>query len=227
MENMQKCLERRLKAISKAKFLVLFVLFFCVSMPFFVIFYGEHVSNYSSDFIYDDVSEIPYRKCALLLGTTKILPDGRRNLFYLYRIDALYALFKSEKVSCVVVSGDNSTQKYNEPESMRNDLIAKGVPDDVIYLDYAGFDTLDSVVRMNKIFEQSAFTIVSQKFHNERAVYIAKKKGYDVVAFSAKDVPNFFTARMEFREKFARMKMFLELIAGSSPKFLGETISIE
>ncbi len=216
----------KFKFIHKPLFWVLMVLLICCFLPLFVVVYDKYVSSFSSDFIYSDVSKIPYRKCALLLGTTKILPDGRRNLFYLYRIDAVYYLYQAEKVACVVVSGDNSTKKYNEPESMRNDLIAKGIPDEVIYLDYAGFDTLDSIVRMNKIFGQSAFTIVSQEFHNERAVYIAKKKGYDVVAFSAKDVSSFFTARMDFREKLARVKMFLELFSNKGPKFLGEEIVI-
>ncbi|MDX9970558.1 MAG: ElyC/SanA/YdcF family protein [Candidatus Gracilibacteria bacterium] len=224
---MKNTLKIRLKAIGKLKFWVLLVLAFCVFLPFFVVFYDKYVTNFSSEFIYDDISKIPYNKCALLLGTTKILPDGRRNLFYLYRIDAVSALYKAGKVSCIVASGDNSTKKNNEPESMRIDLIAKGIPEKNIYLDYAGFDTLDSIVRMNKIFGQSAFTIVSQKFHNERALYIAKKMGYEASGFSAKDVPNFFTARMEFREKFARMKMFYELLLDASPKFLGEEIEIE
>lgn len=223
---MKKCLTPRLKGTNK-KWFFLGILLIGIFSVFFVFYYDQKVSDFSLKYLYSDVSEIPYRKCGLLLGTTKFMPDGRQNLFFNYRIDAAVTLFNSQKISCIVISGDNSIVKYNEPESMRQDLILRGIPDDKLYLDYAGFDTLDSIVRMSEIFGQNSFTIISQKFHNERAVYIAKNKGFDVVAFNAKDVVLSRSLRVKLREKLARIKMFFELISGARPKFLGETIQVK
>lgn len=109
---------------------------------------------------------------------------------------------------------------------MREELLKHGVPDSVIYLDYAGFRTYDSVIRMNKIFGQTNFTIISQKFHNQRAVYIARYLGLDATAYNAKDVSKYYGFKTRVREHFARVKMFLDLWTNKQPKFLGEQIEI-
>jgi SanA protein len=126
-----------------------------------------------------------------------------------------------------VVSGDNSRKDYDESTQMKNDLIADGIPAEIIFLDCAGFRTWDSLVRMNKIFGQSKFTIVSQKFHNERAVFIARRCGYNVVAFNAKDVDTYYGFKTNVREKFARVKVFVDFWFNKQPKFLGEEIEIK
>lgn len=127
----------------------------------------------------------------------------------------------------VVISGDNSRKGYNEPEDMKSELMLRGIPEDKIYLDYAGFRTLDSVVRMEKIFGQKSFTIISQKFHNQRAIYIAHAKGLQVVGYNAEDVNAYSGFKTQLREKFARVKLFLDLWTGKNPKFLGEPVIIQ
>ncbi|MCT4601616.1 MAG: YdcF family protein [Marinifilum sp.] len=176
---------------------------------------------------YDDLSNIPHNKVGLLLGTGKYLQDGRVNLYYQYRIDAAVALYEAGKLDFLLISGDNSTQNYDEPTSMKNDLIAAGIPEEKIYLDYAGFRTLDSVVRSKEIFGQSSITIISQKFHNQRAIYIAQAKEINAVGFNAKDVNIHYGLKTMLREKLARVKMFLDLQLGKEPKFLGEKIYIK
>ena len=176
--------------------------------------------------LYEDVAAIPYRKVGLLLGTSKFVGD-RINLFYQYRLDAAVKLYKNQKIDFVLVTGDNSTLQYDEPTTMKNDLISMGIPEDRIVLDYAGFRTLDSVVRASKVFGQEAFTVISQKFHNERAVYLARAKGLDAVGFNAQEVGGYGGMRVLLREQFARLAAILDVkVLNTQPKFLGEAIQI-
>ena len=171
--------------------------------------------------IFSSIELLPNNKVGLLLGAKP------GNLFYTNRIKAAIALFKARKINYIVVSGDNHTKEYDEGTAMFNDLMAGGIPDTCISIDYAGFRTLDSVVRCDKIFGQQSFTIISQKFHNERALFIANKKGLRCIAFNAEDVPSRFSKRTLIREYFARIKCILDIyIFKTQPKFLGDPILI-
>lgn len=175
---------------------------------------------------YSVLDELPENKVGVVLGTSKYNKNGYINYYYQYRIEAALALYKAGKVTSFIVSGDNSIEEYDEPTQMKEDLIAGGVPESVIYLDYAGFRTLDSMVRANKIFGQTAFTIISQQFHNERAIFLAESYDLTVVAFNAKDVNVKYGFKTVVREKFARVKMLIDIVFGVQPKFLGEEITI-
>jgi SanA protein len=175
--------------------------------------------------IYASSKAIPENNVGLLLGTNKYLNNGSANLYYKYRIEAAARLYKSGKIKYLIVSGDNSRKKYNEPAQMRDDLIKKGVPRNCIFLDYAGFRTLDSVVRAKEIFGQTKMTIISQAFHNKRALFIAKGKGIDAVAYNAKSVSKKYGWKVHVRELFARVKLLIDLyVINKQPKFLGEKI---
>lgn len=176
--------------------------------------------------LYTDVNDIPKHKVGLLLGTAKYVAQGQVNLYYQYRIDAAVALYNAGKVEFILVSGDNSTMSYNEPTQFKKDLIKRGIPEEKIFLDYAGFRTLDSVVRAKMVFGETEFIIISQQFHNERALYLADRKGINAIAFNARDVDKQSGIRVKFREYIARSKMFLDLTFGKQPKFLGEKIEI-
>lgn len=177
--------------------------------------------------IFNNVNNIPKNKVGLVLGTSKFNGNGYINLYYKYRIDAAIALYKAGKVTTFIVSGDNSRKEYDEPTQMRDDLIAAGVPEESIYLDYAGFRTLDSMVRALKIFGQKEFTIISQKFHNERAIFLGESYGLKVVAYNAKDVSMRYGFKTHIREKLARVKMLLDITFGVNPKFLGDPVVIK
>lgn len=176
--------------------------------------------------VYTHVDDIPHRHVGLLLGTSKYLGSGVNNRYYQYRIDAALKLWQSGKVNVFVISGDNSRKDYNEPETMRNDLIAAGVDSTRIALDYAGFRTLDSVVRVKEIFSQDSITVISQRFHNERAIYLAGKHGIDAIGFNARDVEVSSGLKTQLREKFARVKVFVDQLFGVEPKFLGPKVVI-
>ena len=193
-----------------------------------VICCNRAVINTATDRMYDDVAAIPYKRVGVLLGTN---PKGRRgnpNPFYINRIEACAALYKAGKIERILVSGDNSRTTYDEPTCIKEDLIAAGVPDSVIYLDYAGFRTYDSMVRAKEVFGVSSFTIISQPFHNERSLYIATRKGLDVIAFNAPDVQvRHWQIRMTVREWLARTNAVLDIYTDKQPHFLGEAVEIE
>lgn len=172
--------------------------------------------------LYNDISKLPNNKVALVLGTNPKLGSGRTNLYFTTRMDAAALLYKNGKVKHFILSGDNGRKSYNEPEAMQAALIKRGVPEEAMTLDFAGFRTLDSVVRCREIFGQEKFTIISQAFHNSRAVFIADFYGMDVVAFNAARVVN-ATRKATNREYLARVKAVLDLyILRKSPKFLGK-----
>jgi len=181
----------------------------------------------TKDRLYSDINLIPTKKVALLLGTSKNLRHGRINRYFQYRINAAVQLYKAGKIKYIIASGDNSTRRYNEPIQMKKSLMAQGIPDKVITLDYAGFRTLDSIVRCHKIFSQDDIIIISQPFHNKRALFISDFYGIKAIGFNARAVPLKNDLKTPIREFFARLKAVLDLyILGTQPKFLGEKIFV-
>lgn len=179
----------------------------------------------TQDLVFDNINDIPKNKVGLVLGTGKYAASGNINLFYKYRIDAAVKLYKAKKIEYILVSGDNGRKDYDEPSDFKNDLIARGIPENKIFLDYAGFRTLDSVIRAKEIFGQTTITFISQKFHNQRAIYIADHYDIKAIGFNAKDP---FRSKMTHaREYLARSKASLDLAFNVQPKFLGEKIIIK
>jgi len=177
--------------------------------------------------LYENVADTPQRDVGLLLGTSEKQGNGNSNPFFEKRITAAAALYKAGKIRHILVSGDNSRKDYDEPAMMQRALLAAGVPQNAITLDYAGFRTLDSVVRAKEIFGLTQFTIISQRFHNQRALMIAHHYGIDAIAFCAEDVALRYGIKIQIREVFARVKAVLDLyILRTQPKFLGPPIAI-
>ena len=172
-----------------------------------------------------DVARLPKTKCGLLLGTSKMIKGHRLNGFFINRINAAVTLYQSGKIECLIVSGDNRTKSYNEPREMRRDLVKYGIPESAIYLDFAGFRTLDSVVRAKEIFGQDRIIIISQKQHNERAVFIANHFGIKAVGYNAAE-PEYSAPKTRMREYFARVKVFIDIATSQKPYFLGEKIPV-
>lgn len=175
------------------------------------------VVNNADGKAFSDINSIKYNKVGLLLGTT---PQARitkvKNYFFIYRIDAAEQLYKAGKIEKILISGDeNSLDGINEPECMRDSLVARGLPASDIILDGKGYRTICSVVNANKVFGLKSFTIISQEFHNERALYQAEHLGLDVEniqAFNAKMPKSRRAYLTTIREYFARVKLFLDLL---------------
>ena len=187
--------------------------------------YSEWIVSDARHYTYDRVDKVPYNRVAVVLGTSKYLSGGGPNHYFKYRIKAAAELYNNAKVDFIIVSGDNATVQYNEPRQMRRALIKAGIPASAIYMDFAGFRTLDSVVRAKEVFGQERFTVVSQGFHNERAIFIARHFGIDAVGFNAEDPSAYQGIRTRVREVFARLMGLLDLyVLDKGPKFLGAPV---
>lgn len=190
-----------------------------LSFLFMVYLSQKIVIQQTKNQIYTEIDEIPFREFALVLGAKKDGLNGY-NPYFKNRMDATVALYKANKVSKIIVSGDNHTNDYNETEDMATYLLEAGVPASAIVKDYAGFRTLDSVVRAKKVFNCQNVTIVSQRFHNQRALYIANYYELNAIAYCANDVKS-SKNYTHIREYFAKYLVVLDLyILNRQPKFL-------
>ncbi len=191
-------------------------------LPLLLIYIShKRIESYSA-YLYPNLQSVPRFDVALLLGTTKSV-FGQPNRFYQYRLQAVAELFFAGKIKAILISGDNAQKSYNEPIDMKNDLLDLGIPESVLTLDYAGFSTLDSVLRAKRIFGQNRLLVVSQPFHCKRAIYIARRHRIDAYGFPAQDVTGPAAQKTYSREYLARVKALLDVeIFNSQPRFLGK-----
>lgn len=203
---------------------------FCVMIILivaFTLYANIRVETSSSGRIYSDVKTMPHNKVALLLGTNPLNRLGRPNTYFTNRINTAADLYHAGKVDFIIASGDNHTKQYDEPTAMRDSLMAHGVPENRIILDFAGFRTLDSVIRAKEVFGCDSITIISQGDHNARALYLAEANDIDAIAVSAPlRAGRWVRTRLALREWLARDKMMLDIWFGKQPHFLGEKIDI-
>jgi SanA protein len=200
------------------KIILVAILVFSIAAMLGVDFY---VGSFSAGKFYYDSNDIPHKRAAVVLGCGKYF-EGRLNLYYIYRINAAVELWQGGKIDAILVSGDNSRKNYDEPSSMKADLIDKGVPAEFITIDYAGFRTLDSIVRAREVFSLKDYIIVSQPFHCGRALYLARQDGQQAVGFCARDVKSAAGIKMRLREILARNKAVLDVLLNKKPKYLGK-----
>lgn len=194
-----------------------------------VVYYAKYeIDSVSQGKVYNSIEEVPERKIGLVLGCSKYLSNGRKNLYFQQRIDAAKELYFSDKVKFLLVSGDNSTKYYDEPTTMKKDLIALGVPGNKIYCDYAGLSTLDSVVRTKEVFKENQFIVISQGFHVRRAIYLGLANDIDLIGYAPQGVSGLGSLKTELRECLARGKALLDVkFLNRQPKFLGEPVIIK
>lgn len=209
-----------------SKIIFKFFLLLLVAGIIFIVWANYSIKKESESFVSYSIADVPQTKTALLLGTGKNLSNGMPNAYFYNRIKATANLYKSGKIQYIIVSGDNSRKDYNEPEDMQLELIKNGISQDRIFMDHAGFRTLDSVVRAKDIFGQTKLVIISQKFHNERAVFLARQNGIEAFGYNAADVNKYAGLKTNLREYFAKAKAYWDLVFGVEPKFGGEKILI-
>ena len=173
----------------------------------------------SAVFAPDRIGDVPPHEYALLLGTSTMIGKWL-NGYFAGRIEAAAALYHAGKVKKIIVSGDNRRHGYNEPEDMKQALMEKGVPENDILPDYAGFRTLDSVVRARSVFGANSFIVVSQRFHCRRAIYLAEKNGLRAIGFEAEDVGMKWRYRRYVREALACCAAWLDVhVLNTKPHF--------
>ena len=154
---------------------------------------------------FGDAAMVPAAGVALVLGTAPIGPEGGPNRYFVYRLDAAVALWKAGKVKYFIVSGSGG-----EPEAMRTGLVERGVPEHVIYRDPQGYRTWDSVLRARDVFGQKRLIIVSQRFHLDRALFIARREGIDAVGLAARDVDMPYSIFTELRRYPSALRAYLD-----------------
>ncbi|UAB71612.1 YdcF family protein [Vibrio sp. SCSIO 43132] len=209
----------------KKALLIAFVSAFTLSVALILV--DRWVSWQTQDKIYYEAESLPDHDVAMVLGTSKYI-GKKLNDFYTNRISTAIQLFQDNKVTSYLLSGDNAHRSYNEPWTMKRDLLKAGVPEDAIYLDYAGFRTLDSVVRAKEIFEADDFIIITQAFHCERALYIADYHDINAVCLAVPGPEGTSGWFVRLREVLARANALVDLyIIDKQPKFLGPKVPIE
>lgn len=157
------------------------------------------------------IDSLPSRQVALVLGTSKMTSEGEENLYFKYRMEAAARLFNEGKVKSLILSGNNDSRYYNEPLDMQRAMLRLGVPKTAIQLDFAGYRTFDSIIRCKNLFKEDNITIISQDFHNARALFIAQNEGLNAISFAAQDVPTGYSVRTLIREYLARPKAVLDV----------------
>ncbi|MGP1959332.1 MAG: outer membrane permeability protein SanA [Arsenophonus sp. NC-TX2-MAG3] len=207
------------------KFLIYSLLTIAVIAVVTTLAFDRWISWKTANYIYDDVKKLPTRTVGMILGTSKYFSNGLPNEYYKYRIQGAINAYNNGKIKFLLVSGDNTHHNYNEPIIMRRDLISAGIPATKIVLDFAGFRTLDSVIRTQKVFTTNNFTIITQRFHCERALFIAIKKEIDAQCYAVSSPKKILKVRL--REVFARINALIDIyILKSEPRFLGKQESI-
>lgn len=174
-----------------------------------------------------EANALPSVPVAVVLGTTPVLQGKWANPYFQPRLESAATLFHAGKVRAVIASGDHGTREYDEPTVMKERLVALGVPAERVVCDYAGFRTLDSVLRAKLVFGQRRVIFVSQRFHHLRAVYLARALGMEAWGLDAADPPAHLTLKTRLREKFACVKALLDVhVLGTQPRFLGEPVVV-
>lgn len=194
-----------------------------VFLIIFIIITNITIYSETKPYIYDDVIKSPNAEVVLIPGAA-ILESGALSSIFIDRVDFAIKLYEAKKVKKILVSGDNSTESHNEVNPVRLYLLKKGIPDQDIFLDHAGFDTYSSMYRAQSIFGVTSVIITTQSFHLPRSVFIAREEGMEAYGVNA-DVGHILL-RNYLREILANEKAFFDLLIHRKPKYLGEKIPI-
>lgn len=177
----------------------------------FLLLANRWVINSTDAYLYRDSALMPDNEVGLVLGTSSYTSSGNSNPQFHGRIEAAAQLYQLGKVKHLILSGTNPDSRYNEPKRMQEALIEKGVPSEAMTLDFAGDRTFDSVIRAQEVSGLSRVTIITQKYHAYRALFVARKTGLQAVAYAAPNADGDEGFRHPPREVLARVLAVLDL----------------
>jgi len=221
-------LVRRVKMSRKKKRL----LFRVVMLPLlvigaFILFCNLWVVLSTNSRVYDSIDEVKNNSIGLVLGTAKKVAPTSPNPHFEHRMAAAMELFREGKINHLLVSGDGGSRYYNEPRDMTAKLVSLKVPEKAISSDNSGYRTLDSIIRAKKIYGLNEVTIISDGFHVNRALFVARKMGLDAIAFSSQPVKLKYSLNTRLREYLARVLVVLDLyVFDTQPEQMGDPVSI-
>lgn len=189
----------------------------------FLLYRGQTLERHIRGQCHDDPANIPHNHVGLVLGCVRTLESGRPNLYFTHRIAAAASLFRARKVDILLVSGASHRKNIDEAGSMKEALIELGIPAEAVVCDRHGYRTVDSVLRAQRVFGQTSLTIISQAFHNQRAIYIAERRGMEAIGFNARDVAPPRGRMVRVREYLARMRVLIDIhVNNTQPRELGD-----
>lgn len=184
-----------------------------------------YIKSITEKNIYKSERDIPTSKVGIIFGAGI---NGNNPSKYLKdRLDAGIHLYNTKKIQKILLSGDNGREEYDELTVMKNYCYQHGVDTTKIYIDYAGFDSYSTLYRAKKIFSIRNAVLISQEYHLNRAIYIAKEMGINSIGYSANQGQYKGYKYVCFREYFSRFKAFIDVLRNREPKFLGTKIPIE
>jgi SanA protein len=186
----------------------------------------RRLERFAAPYLAGDPAALPEVAVALVLGAAPIGPEGGPNRYLEYRLDAAAALWRAGKVKFLLASGDRRGAGYDEPTAMRAGLIARGVPAQAIYRDFAGVRTRDSVLRAHSVFGQQRLIIVSQGFHAARAVFLARREGVEAWGLQARDVDRAYSIFTELRRYPSALRAYYDVWFDTPPRHAGSAIAI-
>ncbi len=175
--------------------------------------------------IYRSGKNIPARYTAIVPGA-RIYSSGKPSAILRDRLDKAIQLYQIGKVERILCSGDHGTKRYDELNSMKQYLLSKGVDSTDIFLDHAGFNSYNTIVRARRVFAVTDAIVVTQKYHLPRMLYIAKRSGITADGYIADKRYYPKINRFRKREVAARIKSFFEVHLKLKPRFLGDPIPI-
>ena len=211
-----------MKSIRKISIIFVIILAVALAIIFLI---NYNIEQKSQTYFFSGVEKAPQAEVALILGA-KVYNDGRLSDMLGDRADTAIALYENGKVNKILMSGDHGTPEYDEVNTVKDYLMEKGIRPEDIFLDYAGFDTYDSLYRAKEIFQAHSVLIISQNFHLPRAVYIGRSLGLEAYGVSADIHIYGGIENNKNREILADVKAFWDVSLGVKPKFLGESIPL-
>ena len=202
-----------MKVLTKKRILIFvgLVLLSILSIPFYVRYQARNE-------VFANIENVKPKEFAIVLGAA-IINNNRPGNYLKFRLDDVISLYKSGKIKKILISGDNGEDAHDEISVMNRYLLENGVPQDIIFGDYAGFDTYSSMERADKVFDIKSAIIVSQGFHLPRAIYIAREKGIDATGYATKQ--SLGKRRYFIREHFAIIKSIFDCIIHRKAKYYG------
>jgi SanA protein len=189
-----------------------YIIFLMTILIVMVGFSNLIINQHSKKYLYNNLFSMHTNEYGIVFGTNKYLSGGGINTYFKGRIIAASKLFKAHKIKKIIVSGYIASLYYNEPKQIKKELLILGVPDSVIHLDTSGYRTLNSIINLRNISTHDTITIISQKFHNQRAVYLAHKNGIKAVGYNVPDSTSWDNLKTQFREIFAKTLAFGETL---------------
>ena len=211
--------------MSSLKNIIRFILLLFVLGVIIIWGISIYIQQVTASRIYDDIEMLPSSHTIIVLGAS-VHSDGKLSPILQDRVDTALYLYRKGKAKRFLLSGDNRADDYDEVNAMRNYLLARGVPEAHIFIDPAGLDTYDSMIRSQKIYEVPDAIVVTQKFHLPRTLFIAQNLDLNYIGFSANSRQYKTESSLVHREKLANLKAIFELLINLPHTYSEEIIPV-